>query len=90
MDTVVPPACCGNMIPPRFQSLRIRYKNCNTPCALCTTLDGGWLSVGTLERVTGKCTSLIMAARPASLWTYALFFVPSKLEKSSVDILDLA
>ena len=62
----------------------------NLPSLFCTALEEGWLSVRTLQRIAGKCMSLTMAIRLASLWTHAMFAVLSKLEKSGVSRIDLA
>ena len=57
---------------------------------LRTALDEGGLSFRTLERIAGKCMSLTVAVRPASLWTHAMFAVLSKLEKTGTSRIDLA
>ena len=62
----------------------------NLQSLLGTALEEGRLSFRTLERIAGKCMSLTVAIRPASLWTHAMFAVLSKLEKSGASRIDLA
>lgn len=57
---------------------------------LHTTLGAGELSFRTLERIAGKCMSMTVAIRPASLWTHAMFTVLAKLEKSGLRHIDLS
>lgn len=40
---------------------------------LTASLDEGWVSLRTLQRIAGKCMSMTVAIRPASLWTDAMF-----------------
>ena len=52
-------------------------------------LAAGHLSFGTFHRIAGKCMSMTVAIRPASLWTHAMFVVVAELEKlgrCSVDL----
>ena len=45
-------------------------------------LEAEHLSFRTLQRITGKCMSMTVAVRPASLWTHAMFAVAAELDKS--------
>lgn len=38
-----------------------------------SALDTGYVTIQTLERIAGKCTSMAVAIRPASLWTHCMF-----------------
>lgn len=53
-------------------------------------LDDGWLAFRTLQRIAGKCMSMTVAIRPASLWTHALFQAITALDKSGVSGVDLS
>ena len=57
---------------------------------LRTALEAGGLSFRTLERIAGKCMSMTVAIRPASLWTHAMFTALSRLEKSGMRHIDLS
>ena len=56
---------------------------------LRAAVDGGQLSFRTLQRIAGKCMSMTVAIRPASLWTHAMFAVIADLEKSGLCTVDL-
>ena len=47
------------------------------------------LSFRTLQRIAGKCMSMTVAFRPASLWTHAMFAVVAELDKSGRCSVDL-
>lgn len=47
-----------------------------------TVIEAGYVSIPTLERIAGKCTSMAAAIRPASLWTHCMF---SQLAKSKTN-----
>lgn len=49
---------------------------------LRSALDGGSLDVGTLERIAGKCMSMPVAIRPASLWTHSMFATIARLSRA--------
>ena len=57
---------------------------------LRTAVEARGLSFRTLERIAGKCMSMTVAIRPASLWTHAMFTVLSRLEKSGLRHIDLS
>ena len=52
-------------------------------------LDGEGTSFRTLQRTAGKCMSMTVAIRPASLWTHAMFSTLAALEKSGLSRIDL-
>ena len=52
-------------------------------------LAAGHLSFRTLQRIAGKCMSMTVAIRPASLWTHAMFAVVAELDKSGRCSVDL-
>ena len=54
-----------------------------------TALDGEGTSFRTLQRIAGKCMSMTVAIRPASLWTHAMFSTLAALEKSGLSRIDL-
>lgn len=49
---------------------------------LQAALAKGCVSYRTLQRVAGKCMSMTVAIRPASLWTHAMFAVLSEMDKN--------
>ena len=53
-------------------------------------LAAGHLSFRTLQRIAGKCTSMTVAIRPASLLTHDMFAVVADLDKSGLCSVDLA
>lgn len=53
------------------------------------TLAAKELSFRTLQRIAGKCMSMTVAIRPASLWTHAMFAVLAALEKSGMSVVYL-
>lgn len=55
-----------------------------------TALDDGGLAYRTLQRIAGKCMSMTVAIRPASLWTHAMFAVLSAMDKTNTRRVDLA
>ena len=57
---------------------------------LSTALAAGEISFRTLERIAGKCMSMTVAIRPASLWTHAMLTALSELEKSGLRRVDLS
>ena len=56
---------------------------------LQTALADGGVSYRTLQRVAGKCMSMTVAIRPASLWTHAMFAVLSAMDKTNQRQIDL-
>ena len=56
---------------------------------LRAALDAGGLSSRTLQCIAGKCMSMSVAVRLASLWTHAMFAVVAELEKSALCMVDL-
>lgn len=52
-------------------------------------LDAERLSFRTLQRIAGKCMSMTVAIRPASLWTHAMCKVVADLETSGGSSVDL-
>ena len=59
------------------------------PQLLRAALDAGCKSFRTLQRTAGKCISMSVAVRPASLWMHAMFAVLAELEKSALCMGDL-
>ena len=53
-------------------------------CSCCCEepWTGGQLSFRTLQRIAGKCMSMTVAIRPASLLTHGMFAVIAYIEKS--------
>ena len=56
---------------------------------LRAALDVGRLSFRTLQSIAGKCMSMPVAIRPASMWTHAMFAVLAEVEKSALCMGDL-
>ena len=56
---------------------------------LRTALADGGVSYRTLQRVAGKCMSMTVAIRPASLWTHAMFAVLSAMDNTNQRQIDL-
>lgn len=57
--------------------------------ALDTGLDAGELSHSTLQRSAGKCMSMTIAIRPASLGTHAMFTKLAVMDKAGLRFVDL-
>eukprot|EP00903_Cladosiphon_okamuranus_P010409 g9846.t1 len=52
-------------------------------------LDDGRMDFSTLQRIAGKCMSMTVAIRPASLWTHAMFAVLAAMEEGGSSMVDL-
>ncbi len=52
-------------------------------------LADGLIHYGTLQRVAGKCMSMTVAIRPASLWTHAVVPVLAAMDKGGSSVVDL-
>ena len=57
---------------------------------LHAALEARGISFSTSEHIAGKCMSMTVVTRPASLWTHAMFAALSKLEKSGVRQINLS
>lgn len=55
-----------------------------------TALNSGGVAYRTLQRIAGKCMSMTVAIRPASLWTHAMFAVLASMEKAGRSRVDLS
>ena len=56
---------------------------------LTASLDEGWVSFRTLQRIAGKSMSVNVAVWPASLWTHTIFSTLAASEKSGLSRVDL-
>ena len=59
------------------------------PQLLREALAAGHMSFRMLQRIAGKCVSMTVAIRPASLWTHVIFAVVAELDKSGRCSVDL-
>lgn len=57
---------------------------------LSQALEAKEVSFRTLQRVAGKCMSMSVAIRPASLWTHDMFAASAALERSGDSTVDLS